>query len=140
MARERQSKHMEPIDVEDSFHERCQVIECGCWIWTGPLSGSIRDQIRYPLFWDSYQGRYYSARQWAYRRYVEYLPRGTTLTPKCERSNCVNPEHMHASTKEDRSARKVMGRLSALRNNLVQQGHDKLRHVTIEEIKGASDE
>jgi len=63
----------------------------GCWLWQGAM------KREYGGFWNG--SKYELAHRFAYRYYKnEEIPEGKQLHHKCEKTRCVNPEHLELVT------------------------------------------
>jgi hypothetical protein len=70
----------------------------GCWLWSGPLSGS--GSGRYPAL--SSHGRDVRVHRWMLERQLgRALPTNLRACHKCNVKECVNPAHLYAGTDAD---------------------------------------
>lgn len=78
------SKHL------DRFTAKTEVVESGCWNWTGPTN-----EKGYGLF--NY-GRTQRAHRVAHEHFIGPIPDGTEVDHLCRNRRCVNPAHLEAVT------------------------------------------
>jgi hypothetical protein len=76
--------------------------ECGCWRFTGAISGNGYGCIRY-------LGKGYGAHVIAYRAYKGPVPKGRWVLHTCNNPWCVNPDHLYAGTAQDNINDQIAG-------------------------------
>lgn len=72
----------------------------GCWLWT-----RCRDKDGYGNF--QYQGRRNYSHRIAYRVTHGPIPPGMVVSHSCDEPNCINPDHLSATTHMDNMKDKV---------------------------------
>jgi hypothetical protein len=102
---------VKPTDAEIArFMDRVEVLNSGCWYWTGARSRGARNKKWYGSFW--FRGKAIRAHRFA----CDYLGGNGALAPGdhrdhvCGFSMCVNPEHLervsHAENERRRQERR----------------------------------
>ncbi len=81
----------------DRFMLKVRVQPDGCWLWTGATDGG-----RYGRFVPHGGRPMFTAHRWIYEQTVGPIPEGLELDHfKCERTLCVNPEHVRPTTRRE---------------------------------------
>lgn len=85
-------------DPLDRFTDKFEVIDSGCWLWTGGLNSA-----GYPKFFIN--GGYQYAHRWIYEQLVGPIPDRHEIDHLCFEPRCVHPDHHEAVTKAENLAR-----------------------------------
>src|SRR5579885_1542362 len=79
------------------FIKRVEVIESGCWIWTGkPMSAG------YGIF--HFNGKEQTAHRAAYLMFIGPIAPNHDVHHKCRNRLCVSPDHLEAISKQEHGA------------------------------------
>lgn len=100
-----------------AWHERYEVDENGCWLWTGRVWGNSG----YGSF--KRNGRIVSAHRAFYELHVGPIPPGMEIDHLCRVPLCVNPRHMEPVTHAENDRRGAATRLTW-------QQVEEIRHST----------
>lgn len=92
--------------IRTFVRDRVVLLDCGhgsdCWLW----GRSTRDGYGRAAL----AGRTYQAHRISYEAFVGPIPDGLEIDHLCCVTNCVNPEHLEAVSREENHLRKVVRR------------------------------
>ena len=80
-------------DEKQRFWNKVEKRSDGCWVWTGPTTGSNHGGLRYGRFHMS--GHRYVAHRVSWHILHGDIPDGLQLDHRCHNTLCVNPAHLH---------------------------------------------
>lgn len=84
-------------EIEDRFFAKVEKLETGCWKWTGSIN-----ERGYAEFWGP-RKKNVRAHIWAYQHFVGPINDAEVVRHKCDKSWCVNPEHLITGSAADNS-------------------------------------
>jgi hypothetical protein len=121
------------VPLEDRFWSRVEKSD-GCWIWTGPVTGSGYGGIGE----GGADGAFLSAHVVSYRLHYGEVPPGLCVLHHCDVPLSVRPDHLFAGTHSDNAVdREAKGRRNAPRGEANSQC--RLREAEVEEIRASHD-
>jgi hypothetical protein len=82
------------MTVADRLLSKYEILENGCWRYTGGLNGQGRGNI-----WDS--GRTRSAHVVSFEIHKGPIPEGMQVCHTCDFGACINPDHLFLGTQLD---------------------------------------
>jgi hypothetical protein len=77
--------------ILECFFDKINVLESGCWEWTGSL-----DTCGYARMYDGVN--VISAHKFSYEYFTKPIPVGLEFDHLCRNRRCVNPEHLEPVT------------------------------------------
>lgn len=84
--------------IPDKFSKKIEVLENGCWLWTGSISGNG--------YGVAHIGRQTtSAHRAVFIEVRGSIPNGLELDHLCRSKRCVNPEHLEPVTRDENMRR-----------------------------------
>lgn len=97
--------------IREKIMSRVQIdTETGCWLWTGPTSGSTGRGRGYPRMWLGGQTVAVHITMWTNEH--GYIPGKMELDHKCRNRLCVNPnpDHLEMVTRKVNALRREEAR------------------------------
>ncbi len=126
--------------VEERFAASYEVLDNGCWSWTGTLRG-------YGYGGFTVAGKPHRAHRWAYEQFVGPIPAGLQLDHTCHdpatcnegeacpHRRCVNPAHLEPVTQTENARRGNAGRANREKTHCA-QGHEFTPENTFFSLSG----
>lgn len=87
-----------PKDWMSRFNQKYNILENGCWEWTGKIEKS-----GYGRFWKN--GKSVFAHRFAYEIFNGVIPEKLTVDHLCKNRKCVNPNHLDLATRHENARR-----------------------------------
>ncbi len=92
------------IDILSRILQRIVVAPSGCWLWTGPHSGSNGRGHSYPRM--CLDGQTVAVHRVVYTHYYGYVPGKKQIDHTCKNRCCVNPDHLEMVTHKENQRRR----------------------------------
>ncbi len=77
----------------DELKSNCTMNLYGCWLWNGAVANGYASLRR--------GGEHYKGHRLAYELAKGYLPANILLRHRCNRKNCINPDHLIVGTQSE---------------------------------------
>ena len=122
--------------LEERFMSHVQVDAAGCWRWQGwTATGG------YAYFKQKIDGRWKSRRahRVSYELFVGPIPDGLAIHHECEVRDCVNPDHLRATTWRENTLLNTSPAAENARRDTCRRGHP-LSGDNVQIIKASSGE
>lgn len=91
----------ERLPIAERFYRKVRIEEDGCWRWVGAFSVNRRG--KYPILRAWVRGQWTVTRvhRWVLEQVAGKGEEGMEGCHRCDRTWCVNPDHLYWGTRED---------------------------------------
>jgi len=114
------------LELQVRFHEKWEVDDTGCWIWTAAKAGRGYGIIKIPG-----SREYYYAHRLSYQIHYGVDPGEKLVLHTCDNPACVKPTHLFLGTHSD-NAQDMKSKdrhLRGARNKMAKLTDEKVRHL-----------
>ncbi len=96
-------KTLRGVDPRDRIRAMSRIDDCGCWLWTGNKRKHVKRNGRLMLGYGviKYMNKSCLAHRVSYQAFNGDIPKEMLVCHKCDRPDCVNPEHLFVGTQKD---------------------------------------
>ena len=117
----------------ERFHQKYEIDESGCWLWTGGTRPNSRG-IPYPRHWTDDQ-KSIGAHRFSFELTLGAIPKGMYVCHKCDTPLCVNPDHLFVGTHNDNMLDMVQKKRSFTGRGENKKGRSKFTNQQAEQIR-----
>jgi len=127
------SRKVDEGNAIERFHQKYEVNESGCWLWTGGTRANSKG-VLYPRHWTD-EKKSIGAHRFSFELLSGSIPKGMYVCHKCDTPLCVNPEHLFVGTHHDNMRDMVQKKRSFTGRGENKKGPAKLTNQQAEQIK-----
>lgn len=123
-------------DAIERFHQKYEINESGCWMWTGGTRPNSKG-VPYPRHWtDDFKS--ISAHRFSFELVHGAIPQGMYVCHKCDTPLCVNPDHLFLGSHQDNMRDMVAKQRSFVGRGEDKKGRAKLTNQQADQIRKMS--
>lgn len=117
----------------DRFHQKYEIDESGCWLWTGGTRTNSKG-VPYPRHWTD-SGKSTGAHRFSFELVHGSIPKFMYVCHKCDTPLCVNPDHLFVGTHHDNMRDMVAKKRSFTGRGEDKKGRAKLTNQQADQIR-----
>jgi hypothetical protein len=123
-------------DAIERFHQKYEINESSCWIWTGGTRPNSKG-VPYPRHWtDDFKS--IGAHRFSFELVHGAIPQGMYVCHKCDTPLCVNPDHLFLGSHQDNMRDMVAKQRSFTGRGEDKKGRSKLTNQQADQIRKMS--
>ena len=123
-------------DAIERFHQKYEINESGCWMWTGGTRPNSKG-VPYPRHWtDDFKS--IGAHRFSFQLAHGEIPQGMYICHKCDTPLCVNPDHLFCGSHQDNMRDMVAKQRSFVGRGEDKKGRAKLTNQQADQIRNMS--
>jgi hypothetical protein len=127
------SRKVDYGNAVDRFHQKYQIDESGCWLWTGGTRPNNKG-VAYPRHWTD-DRKSIGAHRFSFELVNGEIPKGMYVCHKCDTPLCVNPDHLFVGTHHDNMRDMVQKKRSFTGRGEHKKGLAKLTNRQADQIR-----
>jgi hypothetical protein len=127
------SRKVDYGNAVDRFHQKYQIDESGCWLWTGGTRPNNKG-VAYPRHWTD-DRKSIGAHRFSFELVNGEIPKGMYVCHKCDTPLCVNPDHLFVGTHHDNMRDMVQKKRSFTGRGEHKKGLAKLTNQQADQIR-----
>lgn len=120
-------------DAIERFHQKYEVNESGCWIWTAGTRPNSKG-VSYPRHWTD-DSKSIGAHRFSYELVHGSIPQGMYVCHKCDTPLCVNPDHLFVGSHKDNMRDMIEKKRSFVGRGEDKKGRAKLTNEQADQIR-----
>jgi hypothetical protein len=123
-------------DAIERFHQKYEINESGCWMWTGGTRPNSKG-VPYPRHWtDDFKS--IGAHRFSFELVHGEIPQSMYVCHKCDTPLCVNPDHLFLGSHQDNMRDMVAKQRSFVGRGEDKKGRAKLTNQQADQIRKMS--
>lgn len=123
-------------DAIERFHQKYEINESDCWIWTGGTRPNSKG-VPYPRHWTD-DLKSIGAHRFSFELVHGAIPQGMYVCHKCDTPLCVNPDHLFLGSHQDNMRDMVVKQRSFVGRGEDKKGRAKLTNQQADQIRNMS--
>jgi len=123
-------------DAIERFHQKYEINESGCWMWTGGTRPNSKG-VPYPRHWTD-DSESIGAHRFSFELVHGAIPQGMYVCHKCDTPLCVNPDHLFLGSHQDNMRDMVAKQRSFVGRGEDKKGRAKLTNQQADQIRKMS--
>lgn len=120
-------------DAIERFHQKYEINESGCWMWTGGTRPNSKG-VLYPRHWTD-DSESIGAHRFSFELVHGAIPQGMYVCHKCDTPLCVNPDHLFLGSHQDNMCDMVAKQRSFTGRGEDKKGRSKLTNQQADQIR-----
>jgi hypothetical protein len=130
------SRKVSEGDATERFHQKYEINEFGCWIWTGGTRPNSKG-VLYPRHWTD-DAKSIGAHRFSFELTNGAIPQGMYVCHKCDMPLCVNPDHLFIGSHQDNMRDMVAKKRSFIGRGENKKGRAKLTNKQADQVRKMS--
>ena len=123
-------------DAIERFHQKYEINESGCWMWTGGTRPNSKG-VPYPRHWTD-DSESIGAHRFSFELVHGAIPQSMYVCHKCDTPLCVNPDHLFLGSHQDNMRDMVAKQRSFVGRGEDKKGRAKLTNQQADQIRKMS--
>jgi hypothetical protein len=120
-------------DAIERFHQKYEINESGCWMWTGGTRPNSKG-VPYPRHWTD-DSESIGAHRFSFELVHGAIPQSMYVCHKCDTPLCVNPDHLFLGSHQDNMRDMVAKQRSFVGRGEDKKGRAKLTNQQADQIR-----